>query len=698
MRCRILHESRGRMRVRLIMKRLRGADADRLEVYFAGLLPVREVHVDERTRCAVFFYKKGMREALISALAEADLPEILRTVPVPEHTSRELNRKYQEKMVFHVLRRGVSRFLLPLPLRTVLTAVRSVPYLLRAGQSLAKGKLEVSVLDAASITVSMVRGEFDTAGSVMFLLGIGDLMEEWTHRKSVQDLAGVMALNVEQVWLRAQDGQEILTDIRKIREGDVILVRSGNMIPLDGTVISGEGMVNQASMTGESLPVHKRAESTVYAGTAMEEGELAVRVRHTSGSGRYDRIVQMIEESEKMKSEAEDKASHLADRLVPWTFGATLLIWALTRNAARAASILMVDFCCALKLSMPIAVLSAMREAGQHHISVKGGKFMENFSEAQTIVFDKTGTLTNACPRVNRVVSFGDMPEDEMLRLAACLEEHYPHSIANAVVAEAKRRGLEHEEKHSRVEYIVAHGIASRLDGKKVCIGSYHFIFEDEGAVIPEGGQEVFDALPDEYSHLYLAIDGVLAAVILIEDPLKPEAKRAVKALRDLGFSRIVMMTGDSARTARAVAALVGVDDYQAEVLPEEKAAFIRAEHEAGRKVIMVGDGINDSPALSEADCGIAINSGAAIAREIADITISEDDLRALVTMKRISDGLMDRIHGNYQKILSFNSFLILMGVLGIFPSTTTALLHNLSTILISLNSMTDLVPEASAR
>ncbi|MBO6163657.1 MAG: heavy metal translocating P-type ATPase [Lachnospiraceae bacterium] len=698
MRCKILHESRGRMRVQLMIKRLSGEDADRLEFFFAGLPSVREVKVDERTRCAVFFYNKGMREALMSALAEADLPEILRTAPAPEHTGRELSRKYQEKMVFRVLRRGVSRFLLPMPLRTALIVIRSVPYLLRAGQSLARGKLEVSVLDAASITVSMIRGEFDTAGSVMFLLSIGDLMEEWTHRKSVQDLAGVMALNVEQVWLRTPDGQEVLTDIRKIGEGDVILVRSGNMIPLDGTVISGEGMVNQASMTGESLPVHKRTESTVYAGTAMEEGELAVRVRHTSGSGRYDRIVRMIEESEKMKSEAEDKASHLADRLVPWTFGATLLTWALTRNAARAASILMVDFCCALKLSMPIAVLSAMREAGQHHISVKGGKFMENFSEAQTIVFDKTGTLTNACPRVNRVIPFGDMPEDEMLRLAACLEEHYPHSIANAVVAEAKRRGLEHEEKHSRVEYIVAHGIASRLDGKKACIGSYHFIFEDEGAVIPEGGQEVFDALPDEYSHLYLAIDGVLAAVILIEDPLKPEAKRAVKALRDLGFSRIVMMTGDSVRTARAVAALVGVDDYQAEVLPEEKAAFIRAEHEAGRKVIMVGDGINDSPALSEADCGIAINSGAAIAREIADITISEDDLRALVIMKRISDGLMDRIHGNYQKILSFNSFLILMGVLGIFPSTTTALLHNLSTILISLNSMTDLVSDASAR
>lgn len=692
MRCRILHESVGRMRVHLNLVRMKPEEADVLEIALAQADGVRKVRVDERTCNVVIHFEPAKRQDVLEILSETNLSTVQETVPAPEHSSRILSRKYEDKMVLHVIRRSISRFILPAPLRVGLTVVKAVPYIGKALRSLAKGKLEVSVLDAASITVSMLRGEFDTAGSVMFLLGIGDIMEEWTHRKSVEDLAGIMALNVERVWQRLEDGKEILTDVDKVREGDTILVRSGNMIPLDGVVLDGDGMVNQASMTGESLPVHKRPGSMIYAGTVVDEGELAITVRQTSGEGRYDRIVKMIEESEKLKSQTEDKASHLADRLVPWTFGATLLTYLATRNAARAASILMVDFCCALKLSMPIAVLSAMREAGSHKISVKGGRFMENYSEASTIVFDKTGTITNACPRVCGVVPFHRKNENEMLRLAACLEEHYPHSIANAVVREAQERGLTHEEKHSTVEYIVAHGIASSISGKKVCIGSSHFIFEDEGVRIPVKEQKKFDNLPDEYSHLYLAIEGVLSAVILIEDPLKAEAAEVINSLHELGISRIVMMTGDSDRTARKVARMVGVDDYYSEVLPEEKASFIRSEHEAGLKVIMVGDGINDSPALSEADCGVAINSGAAIAREVADITISDDDLHSLIVMKKLSDGLMKRIHGNYQKIISFNSFLILMGIFGVFPSTTTALLHNVSTIGISLQSMTDLL------
>ena len=517
-------------------------------------------------------------------------------------------------------------------------------------------------------------------------------MEEWTHRKSVADLASAMSLNVEKVWLRTADGQEILTGIDKVCEGDTIIVRSGNLIPLDGMVTSGNAMVNQASITGEPLSVHKKNGSTVYAGTVVDEGEVEITVKKAAGEGRYDRIVAMIEESEKLKSSSEAKASHLADRLVPWTFGATLLTWLVTRNAARAASILMVDFCCALKLSMPISVLSAMREAGEHHITVKGGKFMENYADAVTIVFDKTGTLTKASPKLKAVIPFGGYDETEALRLAACLEEHFPHSIANAVIREAAERRLEHEEKHTKVEYIVAHGIASTIDGEEVRIGSSHFIFEDEGCVVPESEKEIFDSLPDEYSHLYLALGGKLCAVLLIEDPLKDEAAEVVSELHALGINRVVMMTGDSERTARAVAKRVGVDAYHSEVLPEDKAGFVRAEHEAGRKVIMIGDGINDSPALSEADAGVDINSGAAIAREIADITISEDDLHALITMRRLSEGLMKRIDRNYKTIIAFNSFLILMGVLGIFPSTTTALLHNASTIMIGLDSMTNLL------
>lgn len=692
MRCRILHESKGRMRVHFMQRRMTIEQADLLEAYLAAHSCVLKARSDERTGNLIIHYRPDARSEILDLLSSFSYESARESVALPEHSTRALSRTYEDRMFFHILKRGITRFLLPLPIRTAVTVAKSVPYIARALKSLASGRMEVSVLDAASITVSMLRGEFNTAGSVMFLLGIGDIMEEWTHRKSVEDLAGAMSLNVDRVWMRSSGGQEVLTSIDKIHENDVILVRTGNMIPLDGTVLEGDGMVNQASITGEPLPVHKRPGSMIYAGTVVDEGELAITVRQESGTGRYDRIVKMIEESEKLKSSTEDKASHLADKLVPWTLGASALTWLISGNAARAAAILMVDFSCALKLSMPISVLSAMREAGTHKISVKGGKFLENCSEASTIVFDKTGTLTCASPSVCGIEVFGGSDPDEMLRLAACLEEHYPHSMANAVVHEAQLRSLEHEERHSSVEYIVAHGIASSIDGEKVCIGSYHFIFEDEHAEIPEGESEHFDSLPDEYSHLYMAIDGRLAAVILIEDPLKAEAAEIVGKLHELGIQRVVMMTGDSDRTARAVAARVGVDGYYAEVLPEEKADFIRREHDAGRKVIMVGDGVNDSPALSESDCGVAINSGAAIAREIADITISEDDLHALITLKQLSDGLMDRIHGNYRRIITFNSFLMLMGALGVMPSTTTALLHNASTIAISLKSMTDIL------
>ncbi len=697
MKCRILHESRGRMRVHFFQRRMTGPQADLIQAFLEDRSEIIRARADERTGNVVILYRDGLREEVLSILSSFDYEEAKGLVTIPEHTSRATARKYEEKLFFHITRRAAAMLLFPSGFRTLFTAARSVPYILRAIRSLSKGRLEVSVLDAVSILVSMLRGEFGTAGNVMFLLGIGDIMEEWTHKKSVEDLAEAMSLNVEKVWMRTPDGQEVLTGVDRVREGDIVLIRTGNMIPLDGVVLEGDGMVNQSSITGEPLPVHKRPGSMIYAGTVVEEGELAISVRQVSGSGRYDRIVKMIEESEKLKSVTEDKASHLADRLVPWTLGAAALTFALTRSAARSAAILMVDFCCALKLSMPITVLSAMREAGAHKISVKGGKFLENCSEATTIVFDKTGTLTLAAPSVKGVETFGGTDPDEMLRLAACLEEHYPHSIANAVTNEAVRRHLDHEEKHSKVEYVVAHGVASTIDGKKVCLGSYHFIFEDEGARIPEGEEAHFDSLPDEYSHLYMAIDNVLVAVILIEDQLKLEAPATIRGLHELGFDRIVMMTGDSERTARAVAARVGTDAWYAEVLPEQKADFIRKEHSGGRKVIMVGDGVNDSPALSESDCGIAINSGAAIAREIADITIREDDLKSLLVLRRISKGMMRRITGNYRSIIAFNSFLILMGVLGVFPSGTTALLHNISTIGISLNSMTDLLGRDAA-
>lgn len=697
MRCRILHESRGRMRVHFMQRRMMPEQADLIQAWLEKQEIITKARSDERTCNTVIWYRPDARNQVLGLLADFNYTEAMEEAVVPEHTTRALTRTYEDKMFFHIAGRGITRFILPFPLRMAITVVKAVPYIAKGLRSILSGKIEVAVLDAASITVAMLRGEFNTAGSVMFLLGVGEIMEEWTHRKSVEDLAAAMSLNVERVWIRTSDGQEILTGIDQVRENDTIVVRTGNMIPLDGEVLEGDGMVNQASITGEPLPVHKRPGSMIYAGTVVDEGELAITVRQESGTGRYDRIIKMIEESEKLKSQAEDKAFHLADRLVPWTLGASALTWLISGNAARAAAILMVDFSCALKLSMPISVLAAIREAGTHNISVKGGKFLENCSEAVTIVFDKTGTLTCASPSIRAVETFGGSDPDEMLRLAACLEEHYPHSIANAVVREAQEKNLKHEERHSTVEYIVAHGIASSIDGKKVRIGSFHFIFEDEGTVIPEGEQAHFESLPDEYSHLYMSIDGKLAAVILIEDPLKAEAADIVRQLHALGISRVVMMTGDSKRTACAVAKMVGVDDYYAEVLPEEKAAFIRREHVSGRKVIMVGDGVNDSPALSESDCGVAINSGAAIAREIADITISEDDLYALVVLKKLSDSLMKRIHGNYRKIISFNSFLIAMGAMGVFPSTTTALLHNASTLAISLSSMTNLLPEARA-
>ena len=688
MKCKILHESKGRLRVHLMQTRMTLAQADVLEYYMKTVDGVTDVQVYDRTGDAVIHYLCG-RAAIINALSAFSYESS--AVFAPEHTGRELNRAYEDKIVFTVLGRAVSRLFIPMPVRIAAAAFKSGGYLWKGIRALLRGRLEVAVLDATAITVSMLRGDYETASSIMFLLKLGGILEEWTHKKSVDDLARSMALNVEKVWLQA-DGAEVMVPVTQIRVGDSVVVRTGNMIPLDGKVISGEAMINQASMTGESLPVRKTVGSYVYAGTAIEEGECVVCVDKVSGSGRYDRIVKMIEESEKLKSMTEDKASHLADRLVPYSLGGTVLVYLLTRNVTKALSVLMVDFSCALKLSMPITVLSAMRESGFYHISVKGGRFLEAVSEADTIVFDKTGTLTHAAPQVARLVTFGGRDENEMLRLAACLEEHYPHSMANAVVQEATKRGLHHEERHSKVEYVVAHGISSLVENEKVIIGSYHFVFQDEGCRIPDEGRIRFDSLPDEYSHLYMAIGGELAAVICIDDPLREEASAVITSLRRLGLQKIVMMTGDNDRTAKVVAKAVGVDEYHAEVLPEDKAEFIRSEHEAGRKVIMIGDGVNDSPALSEADAGIAIADGAAIAREIADITISADDLFALVTLKALSDALMARIRGNYRFIIAFNGVLIALGVAGVLPPATSALLHNASTLGVSLHGMTNLL------
>ena len=690
MKCKILHESAGRLRIHAEQGRMTLRQADILEAYLRRVNGVTEVAVYDRT-CDAVIHFHGAREAVVSALAAFSYEAS--AALAPEHSSRELNREYQDKLVFAVGRRMFNKLFLPLPLRTALTAVRSAKYI-RAGLScLLKRQLRVPVLDATAITVSMLRGDFETAGSVMFLLGVGDILDEWTHKKSVADLAGTMSLNIDKVWLETDAGS-VFVPVGDVQPGDRITVRTGGMIPLDGKVVSGEAMVNQASITGEPLSVRRTAGGYVYAGTVVEEGECCICVEKGAGSGRYDRIVHMIEESEKFKSNTEDKASHLADSLVPYSLGATALIWLLTRNPQRALAVLMVDFSCALKLSMPIAVLSAMREASAYHLSVKGGRFLEAVSQADTIVFDKTGTLTHAQPKVAQVVTFGGREENEMLRLAACLEEHYPHSMAKAVTAEASRRGLRHEERHSRVEYLVAHGISSSVDGEKVVIGSHHFVFEDERCVIPAGDEARFDALPEQYSHLYLAISGVLTAVICVEDPLRAEAREVIEGLRALGVSKLVMMTGDSDKTARAAAAAVGVDEYFSEVLPEDKANFIRAEHALGRKVIMLGDGVNDSPALSEADAGIAVSDGAAIAREVADITVGADDLYSLLILKRLSDALMARIHGNYRKIIGFNLMLIVLGVIGVLPPATSALLHNASTLAISLKSMTNLLEE----
>ena len=692
MKCTILHESVGRLRVHMHCAGMSLHQADVLEYYLRGVDGVREVRVYDRTQDAVVLYG-GQRQSVIAALAAFSFSEAEAMDLVPEHTARALNREFEDKLAVTVMRRCISKLFLPVPITSALAVIRSVRYIREGLKALWHGKLSVAVLDATAVTVSLVRGDFSTAGSVMFMLRLGEILEEWTHKKSVADLAGAMSLNVDKVWLQV-GGTEVLTPVSDVQEGDLVVVRTGGMIPLDGKVVSGEAMVNQSSMTGESMPAVKRVGSYVYAGTVAEEGECVICVDKASGGGRYDRIVRMIEESEKLKSTAEDKAARLADRLVPYTLGGTALTYLLTRNITKTLAVLMVDFSCALKLAIPIAVLSAMRESSGHHISVKGGRFLEAVAKADTIVFDKTGTLTHATPTVAQVVPFGGREEAEMLRLAACLEEHYPHSMANAVVEEAKKRGLSHEEYHSQVQYVVAHGISSMVEGKKVLIGSAHFVFEDEGCHVPVGEEDKFAALPAEYSHLYLCIAGELAAVICIHDPLRREARAAVAALHECGFTNVVMMTGDNRKTAEAVAAEVGVDAVYAEVLPEDKAAFIHQQREKGHTVIMVGDGVNDSPALSEADAGIAISTGAAIAREIADITIASEDLFALVTLRRLGEGLMRRIHRNYRFIVGFNFSLIVLGVAGILPPTTSALLHNMSTLGISLRSMTDLLPD----
>ncbi len=696
MKCTILHESPGRLRVHLQCPAMTLHQADVLEYYLRAVDGVSDVKVYDRTRDAVILYTSG-RGGVIAALASFSFPKAEGLALVPEHTPRALNREFEDKLAVTVMRRCVSKLFLPVPVTTALAVIRSIRYIKEGLKALWHGRLSVAVLDATAVTVSLLRGDFSTAGSVMFMLRLGEILEEWTHKKSVADLAGAMSLNVDKVWLRVND-TEVLVPVSDVQEGDCVVVRTGSMIPLDGKVVSGEAMVNQSSMTGESMPVPKRPGSPVYAGTVAEEGECVICVEKRSGGGRYDRIVRMIEESEKLKSTAEDKAARLADRLVPYTLGGTALTYLLTRNITKTLAVLMVDFSCALKLAIPIAVLSAMRESSGHHISVKGGRFLESVAKADTIVFDKTGTLTYAAPTVAQVVPFGGHREPDMLRLAACLEEHYPHSMANAVVEEARKRGLSHEEYHSQVQYVVAHGISSMVEGKKVLIGSAHFVFEDEGCRIPAGEEAAFAALPDAYSHLYLCIAGELAAVICIHDPLRREAQAAVAALHRCGFANVVMMTGDNRKTAEAVARQVGVDAVYAEVLPEDKAAFIRQEKAKGHTVIMVGDGVNDSPALSEADAGIAISTGAAIAREIADITIASEDLFELVTLRQLSEALMRRIHRNYRFIVGFNFSLIVLGVAGILPPTTSALLHNMSTLGISLKSMTDLLPDKQAQ
>lgn len=692
MKCSILHETSGRMRLHLHCGGMTLQQADILEYYLRSIDGVTAVRVYDRTCDTVVAYSAA-RESVIAAMAAFSFRREEATDRVPEHTARALNREFEDKLAAAVMRRCLSKLFLPAPITAAMAVFRSIKYIRNGLQALWHGELSVSVLDATAVAVSVLRGDFSTAGSVMFMLRLGELLEDWTHKKSVSDLAGAMSLHVDRAWLKV-NGTEILTPVSDIKIGDCVVVRTGSVIPLDGKVIEGEAMVNQSSMTGESMPILKNAGSYVYAGTVAEEGACVFRVEKCSGSGRYDRIVRMIEESEKLKSASEGKAVRAADRLVPYTLGGTALTYLFTRNIPKTLSVLMVDFSCALKLAIPIAVLSAMRESTEYHITVKGGRFLEAVSKADTIVLDKTGTLTHATPKVAKIVTFADHSENAMLRLAACLEEHYPHPIANAVVEEAKLRGLNHEEYHSQVQYVVAHGISSMVNGKKVLIGSAHFVLEDEGCRVPAGEEERFRSLPEEYSQLYLCIAGELAAAICIYDPLRKEAAAAIDALHRCGITKVVMMTGDNRKTAEAVARQVGVDAVYSEVLPEDKAEFIRQEKAVGHTVIMVGDGVNDSPALSAADAGIAISSGAAIAREIADITVASDNLYELVTLRRLSEALMQRIRQNYRWIIGFNFSLIVLGVAGILPPTASALLHNMSTLGISLHSMTDLLPE----
>ena len=696
MKCTILHESRGRMRVHVCAVRMTLHRADVLEAYLNHQDSVQKATVYERTGDVVLTYT-GSRKAAVALLAGYRFDNAELDVLVTSQDSRKINQEYQGKMFDLVAGHFARKLFLPAPIQAAYTLWRSIAFVWKGVRCLLQRRLEVEVLDALSISASLLRGDFGTAGSVMFLLNLGSLLEEWTRKKSLDDLARSMALNVDKVWVRAEGG-EVLLPLTKVHAGDEIVVRSGNMIPLDGAVIEGEAMVNQAALTGESMPVRKSEGATVYAGTVVEEGECVFVAKAEGGANRYDKIVSMIEESEKLKSSTENRALQLADRLVPWCLAGTVVTYALTRNVTRAISILMVDFSCALKLSMPLAVLSAMRECGNYHITVKGGKYLEALAKADTIVFDKTGTLTRATPQVVQVIPFSGCEEREVLQLAACLEEHFPHSMANAVVRAAKERGISHEEMHSEVEYIVAHGIASRVGGQRVVIGSAHFVFEDEQCTVPAEEQARFDALDPQYSHLYMAASGRLVGVICIADPLRPEAASVLRQLRRLGFTNTVMMTGDSERTARAIAGQVGVDHYFAEVLPEDKANFVQKAKAEGHTVVMIGDGINDSPALSAADIGIAINSGAAIAREIADVTIKADSLEELVLLKGIANALQHRVSANYRFVLTFNSTLIVLGALGILQPATSAMLHNLSTIGISLKSMTNLLPEGNAK
>lgn len=690
MKFKVKHEIRGRIRIHMEQKRMTHEQADILLFYLQNIDGVFRADVYDRTADATIHYK-GNRETIIEGLRRFRYEEVEVPNGLLETSGRAMNAEYQEKLVDKILFHYGRKFLLPYPISAAYTTIMSAKYIWKGIKTLMERKLEVPVLDATAIGVSILRSDFDTAGSVMFLLGIGELLEEWTHKKSVDDLARTMSLNVGKVWLKTED-QAVLVPSSKIKAGDQVVVHMGNVIPFDGEVVDGEAMINQASLTGESVPVRRTIGNYVYAGTVVEEGEVTIDVKAVGGSSRYEKIAAMIEDSEKLKSGLESRAEHLADKLVPYSLGGTALTWLLTRNTTKALSILMVDFSCALKLAMPISVLSAIREAGMYKITVKGGKYLEAVAEADTIVFDKTGTLTKAKPTVAKVVSFNEMNEDELLRIAACLEEHFPHSMAKAVVSAAKAKHLDHEEMHSKVEYIVAHGISTQIEGKKAVIGSYHFVFEDEKVIIPDGKKEQFDNLPEEYSHLYMAIEGKLAAVICIEDPLREEAAEVIKELREAGLSNIVMMTGDSERTAKAIAKRVGVDEYYAEVLPEDKASFCDKEKAAGRKVIMIGDGINDSPALSAANVGIAISDGAELAREIADITVGADNLRELVTLKKISNGLIRRISRNYRMIVGFNAGLIGLGVTGIIMPTTSALLHNTSTLVIGLKSMQNLL------